>query len=225
MTYPDPDEGTGFSAVKHASEGEDLLMVSALEHYSYCARQCALIHREQTFDENLYTLRGRASHERVDRESTAVEDGLRAERALPIWSLRLGLVGKADLVQFHGETPYPVEYKYGPHSGGRHADLQLCGQAMCLEEMTGQAVPKGAVFIVSKRRRREVAFTPQLRRRVETATEAIRRLLKAEGLPAPVADARCKRCSLRDSCLPEAIVATGRARLLYSQLFKPEVEP
>lgn len=88
-------------------------MLSALEHYSYCLRQCALIHIEQSFTENLFTLRGRAVHEQVDQPEWVVEKGVRVERALPLWSPRLGLVGKADVVEFHGDTPYPVEYKQG----------------------------------------------------------------------------------------------------------------
>ena len=89
-------------------------MISALEHYSYCPRQCALIHQEQTFDENLYTLRGQVVHAQVDEPEGEVISGVRVERALPLWSHRLGLVGRADVVEFHGEVPYPVEYKHGP---------------------------------------------------------------------------------------------------------------
>ena len=88
-------------------------MLSALEHYSYCPRQCALIHIEQVWDENVYTMRGRDVHERVDEASAHVEAGVRVERALPIWSKRLNLTGRADVVEFHDETPYPVEYKSG----------------------------------------------------------------------------------------------------------------
>src|SRR6266446_5838641 len=145
----------------------ELVMISALEHYSYCPRQCALIHQEQTFDENLYTLRGRAVHKQVDEPEAVVEKGVRVERALPLWSNRLGLVGKADVVEFRGDTPYPVEYKHGPRREKEHDDLQLCAQAVCLEEMTGQNVPKGAIFHHSSRRRREVEFTSALRAKVE----------------------------------------------------------
>ena len=203
---------------------EDVVTISGLEHYSYCPRQWALIYREQTFDENLYTLRGRVSHERVDEAAGVVERGIRVERALPIWSTQLGLIGKADLVEFHGDTPYPVEYKYGPQSAGRHADLQLCAQAICLEEMTGRHVPKGAVYQVSARRRREVSFTPQLRERVQSAAEGLRRLLREPVMPPPVADARCNKCSLRDSCMPDSVAAGSRAKILYRQLFELEGE-
>lgn len=198
---------------------EDLVLVSALEHYSYCPRQCALIHIEQIFDENVYTMRGRRVHERVDEPSGIQEDGVRVERALPIWSERLGLIGKADVVEFHGATPYPVEYKYGPRRKREHDDLQLCAQAICLEEMTGQVVPKGAIYHFSSRRRREVVFTEELRKKVAETVVAVRQMLRASDLPPPFNDERCTNCSLVDSCLPEAVAEKKRLRGLRAQLF------
>ncbi|MCI0441387.1 MAG: CRISPR-associated protein Cas4 [Chloroflexi bacterium] len=195
------------------------IMVSTLEHYSYCPRQCALIHREQTYDENLYTLRGRAAHERVDEPDTGLEQGIRTERALPIWSSELGLVGRADVVEFHGDTPYPVEYKYGRHSAGRHADLQLCAQAICLEEMLGVPVPRGAIFQVSSRKRREVEFTPELRERAVAIVQEVRRILDDDTLPPPVADARCDNCSLNQSCMPSVIARKSRSREAHRELY------
>src|SRR5437016_14378748 len=100
------------SAVQGWDE-DDLIMISALEHYSYCPRQCALIHVEQTFDENLFTMRGRLAHERVDAGDDGVSRGVRTARGIPVWSERLGLRGKADLVEFRAGGPYPVEYKVG----------------------------------------------------------------------------------------------------------------
>lgn len=198
---------------------EDLVLVSALEHYSYCPRQCALIHIEQIFDENVYTMRGRRVHERVDEPSGIQEGDVRIERALPIWSERLGLIGKADVVEFHGATPYPVEYKYGPRRKREHDDLQLCAQAICLEEMTSQAVPKGAVYHFSSRRRREVIFTEELRKKVAETVVAVRQMLRASDLPPPLNDERCANCSLVDSCLPEAVAEEKRLRGLQAQLF------
>jgi CRISPR-associated exonuclease Cas4 len=202
---------------------EDLIiMLSALEHYSYCPRQCALIHQEQTFSENLYTLRGRAVHEQVDQPEWVVEKGIRVERALPLWSHRLGLVGRADVVEFHGDTPYPVEYKHGPRREKEHDDLQLCAQALCLEEMTGQPVPKGAIFHHSSRRRREVEFTPALRDKVEQTANQIRLMLASRTLPPPVNDARCKHCSLQESCLPSVVSEQTRVKRLARTLFVAE---
>src|SRR5438094_7747928 len=94
-------------------DGDWDIPISAIEHYSYCPRQCALIHIEQTFDENIYTLRGNLAHERVDQVITRYDDTVRIERALPLWSRRLGLTGRADVVEFHDSIPYPVEYKLG----------------------------------------------------------------------------------------------------------------
>lgn len=199
---------------------DDLIMVSALEHWSYCQRQCALIHVEQTFDENLYTLRGRTVHQQVDEVESVSERGVRVERAMSIWNKRLGLIGKADVVEFHDDVPYPVEYKHGSRRQKEHDDLQLCAQAMCLEEMTGQSVPRGAIFHHKSRRRREVIFTPELRGQVEEAVTAIRWLLADKRLPPPVNDQRCEKCSLKESCMPQVIEEQGREKRLLANLFE-----
>src|SRR5262249_13303386 len=119
----------------------DLVMISALQHWSYCPRQCGLIHLDRAWDENLYTLRGRRVHEQVDVPGREMVSGVRVERGLPLWSYRLGLVGKADVVEFGADgVPCPIEYKHGPRRNSRHDDLQLAAQAVCLEEMFGAAV-------------------------------------------------------------------------------------
>ena len=203
-------------------EETEPILLSALEHYSYCPRQCALIHRESIWDENIYTLRGHDVHERAHEEESEFVDEIRIERALPLWSERLGLVGKADVVEFHGEIPYPVEYKYGPMKTGKHADLQLCGQALCLEEMTGQPVLRGAIYHFSSRRRREVRFDSVLRERAYSTIEAIRHMLREPELPPPVNDKRCVNCSLTDSCLPAAVRRKPRIRSFQKALFVVE---
>jgi len=199
---------------------EELVMISALEHYSYCPRQCALIHVEQTFDENLYTLRGRAVHERVDQPVVQCQEGVRVERALPLWSKRLGLLGRADVVEFHGIVPYPVEYKHGSKRQRAHDDLQLCAQAICLEEMMRQSVFRGAIYYYSSRRRREVEFTELLRKDVETATTEMRNMLAENIIPPPVNDHRCRHCSLQESCMPAAVGDRSRATGLLRTLFE-----
>jgi CRISPR-associated exonuclease Cas4 len=203
----------------------DLVMISALEHYSYCPRQCALIHLEQTFDENTYTLQGHMLHERVDVEASELRGDVRIERAVPLWSRRLGLVGRADVVEFHGQVPFPVEYKVGPRRKWGHDDLQLCAQALCLEEMTRQMVPRGAIYHHGSRRRREVAIDEPLRQGVVEAVTDIRQMLTATMLPPAVNDARCHHCSLKDSCLPSVVGEVGRVRALQASLFRPSELP
>lgn len=205
-----------------AERTSEPIMVSALEHYSYCPRQCALIHVEQTFDENLYTLRGRAVHENVDIESSHLKETVRCERALPIWSEQLGLVGKADMVEFHGNVPYPVEYKSGKHRAGHHESLQVCAQAICLEEMLGVTVEKGAIFWHASRERKEVVFTADARSKVEEVAIAVHRMIAEKIVPPPVNDKRCRDCSLKESCMPEAIQNKTRHHSLTKKLFVVE---
>lgn len=198
----------------------ELVPISALNHYAYCPRRCALIHVEQTFEENLYTLRGNHLHERTDQpDESGWEDGIRVERALPLWSKQLGLIGKADVVEFHGEIPYPVEYKSGPNRQFDNDDLQLCAQALCLEEMTGQCVPRGAIYHHSSRKRREVECTPELRAQVVQSIQAIRAMLASKQLPPPVNDRRCTHCSLQESCMPAVIDEGRRASAVVRDLF------
>jgi CRISPR-associated exonuclease Cas4 len=198
----------------------ELIPISALQHWSYCQRQCGLIHLEQTFDENLYTLRGRHAHERVDDPGEETRRGVHVERSLTLWSHRLGLIGRADVVEFIEGRPYPVEYKVGARKSGGHDELQLCAQAMCLEEMMEVAVPNGALYYYAVRRRYEIDFDPQLRARVVAAIVGIRGLFESGHLPPAPNDARCPKCSLIDSCLPAVVVRGGVSRLYEEQLFE-----
>jgi CRISPR-associated exonuclease Cas4 len=200
------------------------VMISALEHYSYCPRQCALIHIEQTFDENIYTLRGHLAHERVDQSISRNEDAVCVERGLPLWSKRLGLVGRADVVEFHDETPYPVEYKQGQRRDWQFEAIQLCAQALCLEEMFGLPVPKGAIYYCSSRMRREIVLNEFLRVTVQSITKEVRELLAGVDLPAAVNDQRCEKCSLIDSCLPQVVVKPGYLQFYRSILFQVDGE-
>jgi len=161
-------------------------------------------------------------HEGADEPGGVREEGIRVERGLPLWSTRLGLIGKADVVEFHGPTPYPIEYKSGPRRQYDNDDLQLCAQALCLEEMTGKEVPRGAIYHHSSRRRREVVFDGALRSQVAETVEAVRRLLAESRLPAPVNDARCRHCSLKESCLPSVIGEQARLRTVTAGLFSVE---
>jgi CRISPR-associated exonuclease Cas4 len=202
---------------------DDFVMLSALQHYSYCPRQCALIHQEQSFADNLHTARGNAVHALVDLEGYELRAGVRIERALPLVNERLGLIGKADIVEFlHDGTPYPIEYKHGPRRQRTHDDIQLAAQALCLEEMTGRAVPLGAIYHASSHRRREVAITPALREMVESATMAIRAMLQSGHMPPAVNDARCRECSLTDLCQPQMLAEAARRKALRARLFSAE---
>ena len=206
-------------------EALDPIPLSALQHWAYCPRQCALIHLEQAFEDNIFTLRGQAVHARADQPGMELRAGLRVERALPVFSDRLGLIGKADVVEFlAGGVPYPVEYKHGSrHKAADIAacdDLQLAAQALCLESMLGKPVHEGALYYASSRRRRVVAITAALQEAVAHTAGAVRQMLASGQLPTPLAPEsaarRCKACSLIDRCQPQAThagVAAARAAL------------
>lgn len=213
MSFDEPclPNGQEGEAGEEGDEAEIEVPISAIEHYSYCPRQCALIHVEQTFEENVFTVRGRLSHERVDSGDDAPIQGVLTARSVPVWSRRLGLQGKADLIEFRPEGPYPVEYKVGRRHG-IYPDLQLCAQALCLEEMLGVPVRRGAVFYRAVRRRHEVVFDERLRRQTVEAIRAIRTMLREGQLPEAPNDARCRNCSLVDACLPSVAAEPARLR-------------
>lgn len=206
----------------HNDNDEDVLIVpiSALEHFSYCPRQCALIHLERVWDESIHTIRGTFAHERVDQTTQRTDRGIRVERGLPLWSRRLGLLGRADVVEFHGEIPYPVEYKVGTKRSGQHEALQLCAQAICLEEMLNLSIPAGAVYYGATRTRHEVEFSATLRTAVEHAAADIRAMLLQTQLPPAPNDARCPKCSLLESCLPAVVVRPRRLQTSLAELYQ-----
>ena len=204
---------------------EDPIPLSALQHWIYCPRQCGLIHLEQQFEDNVHTARGQAVHHLVDTPGYEVKRGVRVERALPLWSDRFGLIGKADLVEFHPDGRiYPVEFKHGRKRGRIHDDIQLAAQAMCLEDMLGRPVPQGAIYHASSHRRREVDITEDLRALVRETAEAIRAMLASGILPPPVNDARCRECSLREICQPELLAQQTQMDRLKQHLFLPDDE-
>jgi CRISPR-associated exonuclease Cas4 len=202
---------------------DEIVALSALQHWIYCPRQCGLIHLEQAFVDNIHTARGQAVHHLVDTPGYEIKSGVRVERALPVWCDRLNLIGKADLVEFHPDgSVYPVEFKHGAKRQKLHDDIQLAAQAMCLEDMLGRPVPKGAIFHATSHRRRDVSITPEHRRLVEETADAIRAMLASGKLPPPVNDARCKECSLKDICQPEALAAQAKQQQQRRSLFNPE---
>lgn len=198
------------------------ISISALQHYAYCPRQCALIHVEQAFADNVHTVRGQAVHRLVDTPGYEFKASIKVERALPLWSDRLGLIGKADLVEFHPDgTVFPVEFKHGRKREKIHDDIQVAAQAMCLEDMLHVVVPCGAIYHASSRRRREVAITPDLRKTVEDMIAAIRLMITRHTLPPPGHDARCRDCSLKDLCQPAALSDAARLKQMQDKLFTP----
>ncbi|GAA5504957.1 CRISPR-associated protein Cas4 [Novipirellula caenicola] len=216
---------------------DDLLPISALQHYLFCPRQCALIHLEQVWAENHLTMEGLLLHERADsptHETRPRDAGgsVRVERALPIRSLELGLIGKADIVEFHhagrsqqsGVSPaapriIPVEYKRGKPKANDCDRVQLCAQAMCLEEMCATEVTEGALFYGTRRRRTDVVFDDDLRRRTTQTIDALRAMIQKRVTPAAVRTKACDKCSLIDLCLPD--VTSGQrsvSRFISRQL-------
>jgi len=187
-------------------EVDEYVMLSALQHFSFCPRQCALIHIEQAWQENLYTLRGLRVHETVNVPGDELVEDIRVERSLPLWSHKLGLKGIADVVEFlPSGTPYPVEYKSGPRKVREADSIQLCAQALCLEEMLNVAVPMGAIYHYASRRRREVEFDEALRSRTIELIHQVRSMLAIGTLPPPVTDSRCQNCSLIETCMPQTV--------------------
>ncbi|MBF0625605.1 MAG: CRISPR-associated protein Cas4 [Magnetococcales bacterium] len=201
-------------------EERDLLPISALQHFLFCPRQCALIHLEQQWAENRWTAEGRVLHGQADLPAGRTRKGVRVVTALPIRSLELGVAGVADVVEFHRETggrwaPFPVEYKRGRKKQGDWDRVQLCAQAMALEEMTGQAVPAGALYYGQARQREAVDFDESLRNRTRAAARGLRDLLAAGVTPAPAPGVACAHCSMEDLCLPDVVHGPGRVAAYY----------
>lgn len=190
------------------------VFLSALQHYLFCPRQCALIHVEQIWADNVYTERGHRQHKRVDKPRAEMRTGVRHEFALPLWNSELGISGVADAVEFEADgTPYPVEHKVGRKL--KEADqIQLCAQALCLEEMFGKPVPEGALYYFGLRTRKKIAMSPQLRNQTLEVIKATRNMLETQTVPAAIFGEHCEGCSLQDICLPRAVnPLKGRFRL------------
>ncbi len=185
----------------------DLLPISGLQHVAFCERQWALIHLERQWVENRLTAEGRQMHERAHEQKEEWREGVRISRALPVRSLRLGLAGVVDVVEFHpqaasGPRPFPVEYKRGRPKPDRCDEAQLCAQAMCVEEMLGVEVPAGAIFYGQPRRRMEVNFDFSLRAETEALAQRMHALFAVRTTPPAEYAPKCKRCSLLQVCLP-----------------------
>ncbi|HHT9106146.1 MAG TPA: CRISPR-associated protein Cas4 [Candidatus Wujingus californicus] len=187
---------------------DDLIQLSALQHFMFCERQCALIHIEQLWSENLFTAEGRVMHDKVDTANKESRRNIRIEYGVPMRSLRLGLIGKADVVEFHKHgdkwIPFPVEYKRGKPKSDNCDKVQLCAQALCLEEMLNVEIPEGSLFYGQTRRREDVGFDKALRMETEEAAKKVHELIESGITPKAEYSAKCKKCSLVELCLPKA---------------------
>lgn len=195
---------------------DDLLMLSALQHLLFCERQCALIHLEQVWSDNLFTVQGNIMHERVDEVAMESRGRVRTVFAMPLRSLRLGLSGKADAVEFHRSEedslvwlPFPVEYKRGKPKKNDCDRVQLCAQALCLEEMLNTAIPAGALFYGQTRHRVDVKFDEELRRLTEETAARLHELIRSGKTPQARYEKKCDSCSLLSLCMPKV---TGARR-------------
>ncbi|WP_020087238.1 CRISPR-associated protein Cas4 [Hyphomicrobium zavarzinii] len=195
---------------------DDPIPISALQHAIFCLRQAALIHVERLWEDNRFTAEGSVLHEAAHDPGKRTRGLIRRVTALPLTCRRLNLAGVADLVEFRllddrRETPFPVEYKRGKPKQHRADEVQLCAQALCLEEMTGEPVPEGALFYAETKRRLSVPFDTELRQLTEEVTLAFGAVL-AQGItpPADYRANRCRACSLIEVCRPQAIGRSAR---------------
>lgn len=196
---------------------EPIVLISAIEHFVYCPRQCALIHCDGVWSDNAHTVSGTRAHRRVDSGKHRRERGRLVLRGIPLWSEVYGLSGRADAVEMTGDVVCPVEYKSGVRHGST-ADLQVCAQALCLEEMLEVQVPHGFVWYGGPRRRVRVEFTSELRRMVEDVIHQIRLQLLTFLLPEAPNDSRCEECQLLNHCLPQVSSAPRKVRNYMSRV-------
>ncbi|MBC7247326.1 MAG: CRISPR-associated protein Cas4 [Actinobacteria bacterium] len=220
---------------------DDLIPLSALQHLLFCERRAALIYIEGAWEDNPFTIEGGILHERTHASETESRGDIRIVRGLPLRSLRLGVTGKADVVEFHRLTeshimardgeffaegttlegvpglwqPFPVEYKRGSLRREEGYEVQLCAQALCLEEMLGVTIPVGALYYGKSVRRLELAFDKELRKKTEVASERLHELVARACTPKAYYSKKCEKCSLIDVCLPKA---TSRKRSVNSYL-------
>jgi CRISPR-associated exonuclease Cas4 len=204
----------------------DLLPISALQHLLYCERQCALIHVEQVWAENRFTAEGNVMHEKAHDGPDETKAGVRIVRGLDVKSEALGLSGQCDVVEFAADgSVLPVEYKRGKPKGHRADEVQLCAQALCLEEMMGVAVPEGRLFYGQTRRRTDVVFDAELRAMTNETAQRLQELIASrETPPASYEERKCDACSLIQLCMPQAMRFQKGAGAWFERQLKCSVE-
>ena len=191
---------------------DDYIQLSSLQHYVYCPRQCGLIHVEDEWNDNVFTVRGEILHEKVDTDTYETRGTLKTVRGLRIHSTRLGIVGRADVVEFRKSANadgspdvMPVEFKSGQPKEDVSDKVQLCAQALCLEEMMNTQVKRGAFFYGKIRRRVQVELDDELRKQTEEIIVAVHEIVSQKKVPAARYNEKCRNCSLEETCMPKAM--------------------
>ncbi len=205
---------------------EDYIQLSAIQHYVFCPRQCALIHVEGIWAENFFTARGEILHEKVDFGDDEMHGAKHITRGLNVFSKRLGLSGRADVVEFTDSggkiVPYPVEYKSGKPKLDISDSAQLCAQALCLEEMLGVTIGKAAIFYGKPRRRLEVELSDELRQSTEDIIAKIHEMVQQRIVPKAIHSSKCEFCSIADECMPK--IRKRKLSAYIKELFSPYEE-
>jgi len=215
---------------------DDLLPISALAHLLFCERRAVLVHLEEIWEDNPFTAEGRHIHEKAHGTGTAVEGKIRVARGLWLRSLYLGLIGKADVTEFHPCSeaenappgvplpgveglwrPFPVEYKRGRRRHERGYEIQLCAQAMCMEEMLSVSIPQGALYYAATHRRLEIDFDETLRKETKTAAARLHELMNKTTTPLAQFGKKCESCSMLNLCLPQN---TGKKTCVLQYLLR-----
>lgn len=207
-------------------EEDQLLPISALQHWLYCPRQCALIHLEQVWSENKFTAEGKVLHHKAHEGPDENKAGVRITRSMAVRSLVLGISGQCDVVEFHPADGHvvPVEYKRGKPKSHHADEVQLCAQALCLEEMLGVTISRGFLFYGENRRRTVVEFDAPLRQLVAETIVALHAMIDSRQTPpAEYLAKRCDACSLIDLCQPKALRFKRGAQAWFSAALKSEV--
>ena len=203
---------------------DQLLPLSALQHWLYCPRQCGLIHLEQVWAENKFTAEGQVLHHKAHEGPDESKAGVRITRSLPVRSFNLGISGECDIVEFHADgRVVPVEYKRGKPKSHRADELQLCAQAMCLEEMLGVQISSACLFYGENRRRTTVKFDETLRRLVTDTATALHSMIASRQTPLAEYEARrCDACSLIELCQPKSMRFKRGVQAWFSAALKSE---
>lgn len=188
---------------------DDFIMISSLQHYIFCPRQCGLIHIDDVWQDNLFTVRGEILHEKVDSDTYETRGDVKTVRGLRIHSFKYGLVGRCDVVEFkqtpQGKKVYPVEFKAGEPKEDISDKVQLCAQVLCLEEMMDVKIPEAAFFYGKIRRRNVIEISEELRKQTEEVISKVRALVESKKVPVIEYSSKCRNCSLINFCQPKAM--------------------